>query len=217
MPTSQTYACQILDWGLIHYREAYELQKKLVEEVRQGASQKIVFCEHPTVLTLGRMTKEENLLWSKEEFQKQGVDIYPIDRGGDVTLHSPGQLIVYPLFNLENYGKDLKSYLWRLEEISMDVLKEFGILAQRNPGKTGVWAGSKKIVSLGIGVKKWVAFHGVGINVNTDLSLFSMIRPCGLNVSMTSMAQQTGSVVNMGLVKDKLKALFEKNFNLFYC
>ncbi len=177
----------IEDWGLIDYSLAYERQKKYVHSVIMGRADHLIFCEHPAVLTLGRMTKPENLLCSHLGIEARGVVIREVDRGGDVTLHAPGQLVIYPIFNLNKRKRDLKIYVARLEQVAIDLLKDFGILAISIPGQRGVFVGDDKIVSIGVGVRQWVTYHGLGVNVNTDLSLFDLIKPCGLNVRMTSM------------------------------
>ncbi len=179
--------CQLIDLGLIDYEKAYAFQKECVQKVQDGEPQKLILCEHPPVLTLGRMSKDSNFLWDRSEIEKKGVKILPIDRGGEVTLHAPGQIVAYPIFDLNNYGKDLKKFLHSLEQVVINVLKSYEIEGSRIEGKTGVWVKNKKISSLGVGVKKWVSFHGVSLNVNNDLDLFKMIRPCGMDVGMVSM------------------------------
>ena len=210
----QSIPCQISDLGLIDYKTAYDIQKSAVLDVISGSPQKLFFCEHKSILTLGRLTKKENLLTSESELKSRGVEVVSIDRGGDITLHCPGQLICYPIFDLDHYGKDLKAFLSQLEQVVIDLLSEFGIVATRFEGRTGVWVKNKKICSLGIGVKKWVTFHGVGLNVNSDLCLFQMIRPCGLDVLMTSMAQELGQTVDMADVKIRISRCFKKQFQL---
>ena len=206
--------CQIKDLGFIEYGQAYEIQKQCVDEILKGGPQTLLFCEHPTVLTMGRMSHEENILWPKEWLEANSIKVHYIDRGGDITLHSPGQLVVYPIFNLLNYEKDLHAYLHKLEKVAIDLLGDFGILANRFSEKTGVWVEDKKIASIGIGVRKWVSFHGLGINVNTDLNLFSAIRPCGLDVHMTSLAQIKGNPIDMDIVKKKIMEHFSMHFYL---
>jgi len=206
--------CVVEDWGLIHYAQAYQRQKELVSRVIAGDSQRLIFCEHPPVLTLGRMTKPDSIIWNKDDITARGVAIVPIDRGGDITLHAPGQLVVYPIFNLNEYGRDLKVFLEKLEHVVIDLLKEFDILAVSLDGQRGVWTGRDKICSMGIGVRKWVSYHGIGLNVNTDLTLFSMIRPCGLNVAMTSIARHKGGPVAMADVKSRILKNFIKHFDL---
>lgn len=210
----------IENWGLIDYLQAYERQRRTVDEVITGAPDRLIFCEHPPVITLGRMTKPDSLLYNKDQIQSQGVRLESIDRGGDVTLHAPGQLVVYPIINLNKRGRDLKTYLQKLEQVAVDLLKDFGILAISIPGQRGVFVGKDnvsspakldKIVSIGIGVRKWVTYHGLGINVHTDLSLFRLIRPCGLSVEMTSMQKLLGRPVELG----EVEAAFVKEFQSY--
>ena len=177
-----------------------------------GAADHLVLCEHPAVLTLGRMTNPASLLYQRSDIEARGVTIAKVDRGGDVTLHAPGQLVVYPIFNLDNYGKNLKVYMETLEEVAVDLLRNFGILAISVPGQRGVFVGPEKIISIGVGVRKWVTYHGLGINVNTDLSLFNLIKPCGLNVRMTSMQKLKGRVIPMQEVKTEIVNQFQKAF-----
>jgi len=208
----KTTACEIRDLGLIGYTEAYALQKQYVDELLQGGPQALLLCEHPPVLTLGRLANEKHLLISKEEMLKRGVSAHTIDRGGEVTLHSPGQLVIYPILDLTNFGKNLRSYLRQLEQVAIDLLEGFDIVASRFPGQTGVWVGEQKVASIGIGVRKWISFHGLAINVNTDLELFSMIKPCGLDVEMTSMSAGKGQAIDMEEVKKKMIDCFCKIF-----
>ena len=200
------------DWGLVDYDVAFDRQKNYVQKVIDGGEGCLILCEHPAVLTLGRMTKPESLLYQRQEIQKRGVKISNVDRGGDVTLHAPGQLVVYPIFNLNKRGRDLKVYMERLEEVAVDLLKNFGILAISNSGKRGVFVGNDKIISIGVGVRKWVAYHGLGINVNTDLSLFNLIKPCGLDVRMTSMKKLIGRDVPIKDVKARIIEQFTGHF-----
>ncbi len=211
----------IEDWGLIDHGAAVKRQRAVVQEVIAGGSQRLIFCEHPPVLTLGRMFKPESFLYTREDILSRGISIVPVDRGGDVTLHAPGQLIVYVVADLNRYGRDLKVYLERLEQVAVDLLKDFDILAMSMPGRRGVFiptlrSGSsidrKKIISIGVGVRKWVTYHGLGINVNTDLSLFDLIKPCGLDVRMTSIAQLRGAPAVMDDVKEKFTRHFCRQF-----
>ncbi|MDE1920104.1 MAG: lipoyl(octanoyl) transferase LipB [Candidatus Omnitrophica bacterium] len=202
----------IEDWGLVEYSQALERQRALVQKVLEGAPDHLVLCEHPAVLTLGRMTKPENLLYQRHDIEARGVALAKVDRGGDVTLHAPGQLVVYPIFNLNNTARDLKVYMESLQEVAVDLLKNFGILAISVPGQRGVFVGPTKIISIGVGLRKWVTYHGLAINVNTDLSLFDLIKPCGLNVRMTSMQELKGHHVPMQDVKPRLVEQFQRRF-----
>ncbi len=206
--------CRLNDLGLIDYEEAYCLQKGFVNDVLKGGKDVFLLCEHPTIFTQGRLANEDNVLVSSEEISQNDFVFKKIDRGGDVTLHSPGQLVVYPIFNLQNKGKSLKSFLNKLEEAIIDLLKGFDIVATRFPGQTGVWVRDKKIASIGIGVRRWVSYHGMAINVNTDLKLFEAIRPCGLDVKMTSISEIKESIININEVKERIIDIFSNKFNL---
>jgi lipoate-protein ligase B len=206
--------CQVKDLGIIDYSKAYALQRDYVNILVQGGAQTLLLCEHPPTLTLGRSTDEKHLLASQAELEERSVRVHQIDRGGDITLHAPGQLVVYPILDLANFGKDLRSYLNQLEQVVIDLLSEFGIVANRFLGQTGVWAGTKKIASIGIGVRKWVSFHGLAVNVNTDLKLFSMIKPCGLDVEMTSISNIKSEEIDMYAVKERIVSSFCENFVL---
>ncbi len=203
---------RIEDLGFVEYSSAWEFQKKIVQAVAAGGPATLILCEHPAVLTLGRLAKPEYILASENELKEKGIRIIRIDRGGEVTLHAPGQLVVYPILRLAGHGQDLRIYLERLEQVAIDLLNDFGIVAGGFPGQRGVWVGSRKIVSIGIGVKKWVSFHGLAINVNTDLALFQVIRPCGLLVEMTSMAQEKCGAIDMDEVKTSFLHKFQKHF-----
>src|SRR3989338_1370558 len=204
--------CEVRDLGLIDYDAAYRIQKESVARVLSGGAQVLLLCEHPTVITLGRLAQETNIL-NAEAIRHQGIRVIPIDRGGDVTLHAPGQLVVYSILNLAQSNRDLRLYMHKLEQVTIALLKSFGIVANRISGKTGVFVGTDKLVSLGIGVRKWVTYHGLGINVNTDLKLFDLVKPCGLDVRMTSMARIKGEAVEMDEVKKRLVEYFRKEFN----
>lgn len=204
--------CRIKDLGCMEYRRVYALQKQAVEEVLAGAPPVIFFCEHPAVLTLGRLADRRHILTPLEELRAKGIDVADIDRGGEVTLHAPGQLVVYPILNLKDYGQDLKQYLHRLEQVAIDFLKEFDILADRISGRTGAWVGSKKIASIGIGVRKWISFHGLAVNIHTDLNLFRLIRPCGLDVQMTSVADIQKQTIDMRKAKEVMAGIIQREF-----
>jgi len=206
--------CHVINLGLVDFAQAYQFQKKILQDVLQDTHSRLLICEHPAVFTMGRSADEKFLLVSQDELRQKGIAVVRIDRGGEVTFHGPGQLVAYPIFNLSDSTKDLKIFLRKLEEVVIDLLKYFGIVANRQNGYTGVWVQEKKIASMGIGVKKWVSFHGIGLNVNTDLSFFSMIKPCGLDVAMTSMERELGHRVDYAKVKGQLIQSFTKEFEL---
>jgi len=207
-------ACQVKDLGMVDYNDAYTIQREHVNSLVQGGTQTLLLCEHPPTLTMGRSSDENHILIPQEELDQRNVSVHHIDRGGDITLHAPGQLVVYPILDLSNFGKDLHSYLNQLEQVAIDLLSDFGILANRFTGQTGVWTGKRKIASIGIGVRKWVSFHGLAVNVNTDLNLFEMIKPCGLDVQMTSIHDIKRKVIDMEKAKSKMVESFCHNFIL---
>jgi len=208
----ETENFKITDFGLIDYSKAYDIQKQMLADVIGGAVDSLILCQHPTVLTLGRLASLENILAQEEDLKSRGIDVVSIDRGGEVTIHMPGQLIAYPIFNLRHAGKDLRVYLEKLEQVAIDLLLDFGILAKRVSGRRGVWVDSKKIASIGIGVKKWVSYHGLSVNVNPDMNLFSLIKPCGLDVRMSSIEECLNKPISTDLVKEALISKFQKNF-----
>ena len=204
--------CRILHWGLIDYAVALQRQKTLVDEVIGGRDAVLVLCEHPKVITLGQKFHEANLLWSRAELAAQGFQISPADRGGDVTMHVPGQLVFYPILDLKRAGIGLRSYLRGLEQVAVDLLADFGIVAAGSDNRRGVWVDNSKIASIGIGIKRWVTYHGMSVNVSADLDLFKVIRPCGLEVRMTSMERFLGSAPAMTEVMAGAEKQFKKVF-----
>lgn len=210
MPKTSPF--QVTNLGLIDYHKAYSLQKEAVDHILKGGPQVLFLCEHPIVITLGRLGEKSNIFFPKEELKKRDIEIVSIDRGGDVTLHAPGQLVAYPIFNLLQYGKDLHLFMYKLEQVAIDLLADFDIVANRIPGRRGVWVRERKIASIGIGVRKWISFHGLGLNINTDLNLFSMIKPCGLDVVMTSVRDIHKKDINMDEAKRKIVNCFERHF-----
>ncbi len=178
---------KIIDLGLIDFNKAYDKQLELLNDVYKNRhSDYLIFCEHPQVITLGRKSKAENLLKSESFLKEKGIEIIKTSRGGDVTYHCPGQLVVYPVIDLKKTFKDLHKYFRFLESVIINALAKINIPAVRKQGLTGVWVQEKKIASIGIGVRRWITFHGAAINLNNDLDGFSFMKPCGLDVEMTS-------------------------------
>jgi len=179
----------ILDLGLIEYIKALELQKEFFNKVKTGSLKSaLIFCRHYPVITLGRQARIENLKAGKSILSSRGIQVYPVERGGDVTYHGPGQLVIYPILHLDAFKKDLHFFLRKLEDTVIAVLSEFGIEALARKNLTGVWVGKQKISSIGITVKNWISYHGLALNVkNADLDNFSLIKPCGMDIEMTSM------------------------------
>lgn len=196
------------------YDQAYRIQQETLQGVIKAGCHTLILCEHSPVFTLGRLAIEENFLFSKSTIEKRGAKIIRIDRGGEVTFHGPGQLVVYPIFDLQDFGKDLKLFMNELEQVAIDLLHHFDIVANRFPGQRGVWVKDQKIASIGIGVKKWISYHGMAININTDLRYFSMIKPCGLDVPMTSMSALKGQEFDLNSVKEQMIKCFCDHFQL---
>ncbi len=174
--------------GKVPYRKALEIQLKLLEmRVNGEIGDTLLLLEHPPTFTIGRRGNMGNLLAAKNYLSKAGIHFEVISRGGDITYHGPGQLVGYPIMDLNGMGRDVHKYLRNLEETIIVSLRDFGIRGRRIKGITGVWAKWHKIASIGVGVRRWVTYHGFALNVNTDLSYFDMIVPCGIeNVKMTS-------------------------------
>ena len=202
----------ILDLGLVEFNTAYQIQKNIVNDVKiQKTNDTLILCEHPPVITLGRRANSNNILASKELLEQEGIQIINTDRGGDVTYHGPGQLVVYPIINLEGLKKDISFFLRLLEKILIGFLTCYRISAYTKDRSTGVWAGKDKIASIGIGIRKWIAYHGLAINLNTNLSHFSFIKPCGLNTKMTSMQK----ILNKSIDIKKSKLIIIDKFNFY--
>lgn len=185
----------VADLGVVPYGEALERQRALAEDRIAGrlAQDALLLLEHPPVVTLGRGTRTTSLPFAPEALRQQGVDVYEIERGGDVTYHGPGQLVGYPIFDLAQHRQDLHWFLRQIEETLIVALGDVGIAAERRAGCTGVWTQGRKIASIGIHVRQWVTWHGFALNVTTDLSAFDLIVPCGIaDVVMTSVWQELG-------------------------
>ena len=181
------------DLGRRPYGEVLELQRLLCRRRMTGesADDVLLLVEHPPVVTLGRGTRATSLPLPAPALVARGLEVFEVERGGDVTLHAPGQLVGYPILDLTGWRRDLHWYLRQLEEVLIRGLAALSIPAGRDSGRTGVWTGGKKIASIGIHVKQWVTFHGFALNVTTDLSLFDLIVPCGIpDVRMTSVAAE---------------------------
>ena len=202
--------------GRIEYRTAWERQHQLVAaRAADGVPDTLLLLEHPAVITLGRGTKESSLPVDPGALRARGIDVFEIERGGDVTYHGPGQLVGYPIIDLQRHKPDLHWYLRELEAMLIAALGTLGIRAERNTGYTGVWTGGRKIASIGIHVRQWVTWHGFALNVSTDLSPFSLIVPCGIpDVVMTSVAKERGEPVAMEEVREAVTASFARTFAL---
>lgn len=183
-------SCQLRELGRVDYGKAFELQQRLVAERKQGLiADHLLLLEHPHVVTLGRNGHMEHLLAPPEILSRAGISFYPTDRGGDITYHGPGQLVGYPILDLREWKRDVVGYVRAIEQVIIDTLADFAISAGRIPKLTGVWVDGRKVAAIGVHVSRWVTSHGFALNVNTDLSYFQYIVPCGLTKPVTSMAQ----------------------------
>jgi lipoyl(octanoyl) transferase len=192
------------DWGLIDYNLAWDRQRELVAQVQKDrAKSYLIFCEHPSTITIGKSGSAENIIKSSEFLKSLGVDVVEIDRGGDVTLHNPRQLVGYPIFNLSAFKEDLHWFLREMEQSIIDAIARFGIVGGRVPGLTGVWIEeSRKIAAMGFHCSRWVTSHGFALNVNNDMSEFDYIVPCGIqDKAVCSISQELKKEVDMELVK----------------
>ena len=214
-----------LDLGLIDYKECWDYQEKLFKETvdQKIANRKVepseqiitknhlIFCEHPHVYTLGKTGDLENLLLDEEGLKDASATFYKINRGGDITYHGPGQIVGYPILDLDHFFSDIHKYLRFLEEAIIRTVAEYGIVADRYPGYTGVWIDpdkpeARKICAMGVRCSRWVTMHGWAFNVNTDLDYFGNIVPCGIDdKDVTSMQRELGHEVNFEEVKSVLK------------
>ncbi len=224
------------DWGLVDYQQAWDRQEALFEHTVQLKTENrntdipkqtpnyLIFVEHPNVYTLGKSGKVENLLLNEQGLKDQDTTYYKINRGGDITYHGPGQLVGYPILDLDNFFTDIHLYLRTLEEAVILTLADYGIQAGRYPGYTGVWLDvdnqkARKICAMGVRCSRWVTMHGFALNVNTNLDHFSHIIPCGIDdKTVTSMQKELGQKVDMEHVKQVLRqyiaALFDMQFQM---
>ena len=204
----------ILDLGKSDYKEAWELQKKLQSQRISGEiDDQLLLVEHFPVYTLGKNAPAEHLLINKSE----EISIVQSDRGGNVTFHGPGQIVGYPILDLNNYRKSITWYMRELEQVIINILKDYGIKAQRKKGLTGVWVNDKKIAALGVRISRWVTMHGFSLNINPDLKYYQGIIPCGISqYGVTSMADILGgSTPKMSEIKEKLVIHFISKFSTY--
>ena len=220
------------DLGLIDYKQCWDFQEQLFAEILAVKSSNrkenkevdtknyLIFCEHPHVYTLGKSGDEKNLLVNEDYLKSRGATFHKINRGGDITYHGPGQIVGYPILDLDNFFTDIHKYLRFLEEAVILTLKEYGLESERSPGETGVWFDvgtpkARKICALGVKSSRWVTMHGFAFNVNSDLSYFGNIIPCGItDKSVTSLQKELGREMDMNEVKNKLKTHLVKLFEI---
>ena len=219
---------------MIPYKEAWDIQNFLFDqniELKKRASKmglsesgiqdKLLICEHNPVITLGKSGSLSNLLADENALRNRGVDFFKIDRGGDITFHGPGQLVIYPILDLEHFSTDLSLYLWRLEECIISVLSEYNIDAKRIKGKTGVWLDAnhplkaRKICAIGIRTSRYVSKHGLAFNINTDLDFFNLIIPCGISeYSVTKLQKEIGREEKLNVIISGFLTHFERIFEV---
>jgi lipoate-protein ligase B len=202
----------IIDAGLMRYSCALELQRSLVARKKDGdESDYLILVEHTPVITLGRRACESHLLMPREEMARRGVDVFDIERGGDVTYHCPGQLVGYPIVDLKRAGLGVGAWLRFIEAALVEALVPFGVAGFARKGLTGVWTHEGKLAAIGVAVTRWISFHGFALNVNADLSGFDLIVPCGLaSERVTSMSRILGKPVDMGSVKSEIARVFSR-------
>ena len=225
------------DLGTMEYKECWDYQEKLFhsiiqqkisnrelpEELQVQTKNYLLFVEHPHVYTLGKSGDEKNLLLNQQQLQNKQATYHKINRGGDITYHGPGQLVAYPILDLDNFFTDIHKYLRLLEETIILTLKEYGIESGRSSGETGVWLDAdnplkaRKICAMGVRCSRWVTMHGWGFNVNSDLDYFNNIIPCGISdKAVTSLNKELGHEVDMKEIKEKLKTNFKNLFAAEY-
>lgn len=210
------------DLGTISYEEALVFQEKAFEAVTAeknkqagsstNSSQLLIFCEHPHVYTLGKSGKSSNLLINEESLKKIGAQFYQTNRGGDITYHGPGQLVGYPIFDLESMKIKVKKYIWLLEQSVISFLQDYNLDTKRLEGATGVWLNpdipgkARKICAIGVRISKYVTMHGFALNINTDMKYFRYINPCGFNdKDVTSLQQETGRLYDMYRIREEVR------------
>lgn len=202
------------DLGMIDYKHAWDIQRDVFSKrLHSEINDTLFLLEHPHTYTLGKVAEKENLISSDDQLKELGVSVYEIDRGGDITYHGPGQIVGYPIINLKNWKEDTHEYLRGLEEIIMNVCSDYGLQTKRHPKYTGVWIEDRKIAAIGIKVSRWITMHGFAFNINTDLSYFGGIIPCGIkDKDVTSLQRELGKEVEIDEVKEKLVLRFKEVF-----
>jgi lipoyl(octanoyl) transferase len=202
------------DLQSIDYKEAWDLQKTIFElRYKKEIPDVLLLLEHPHTYTLGRVADKAHLIGSQQYLDDNNISVYDIDRGGDITYHGPGQIVGYPIIDLNLWQRDTHKYLRGLEEIIITTCAEYGIIAGRDPEHTGVWVGNKKIAAIGIKVSRWITMHGFAFNINSDLSFFNGIIPCGIfDKDVTSLNKELNHEVDLLEVKNKLVNKFKTFF-----
>ena len=208
----------LADLGTVRYAQALELQRAVARARISGAIAEdvLLLVEHPPVVTMGRSAKQHHLLASPELLASRGVELFEVERGGDVTFHGPGQLVGYPVIDLKRHKRDLHWYLRQVEEALIRALAPLGITGERSAGQTGVWTQGRKLASIGVHARDWVTWHGFALNVTTELSYFDLMVPCGITeVEMTSIEREVGPRAGLDiLARREVIAGFESTFGL---
>jgi len=201
--------CVVIDLGAMDYKAAWEKQEEAVRSADRLEHDLLYLVEHPAVITVGRSGDRSNVLAPEEKLRSEGIEVIEIDRGGDVTYHGPGQLVAYPILNLKMHRRDIGWYLRCLEEVILGTLLDLGIHGRRIKGYTGVWVGDSKVAAIGVGVRKWVTFHGLALNIDPNLDRFALITPCGIqDKSVTSIERVLGRSVK----REEIVELFLHRF-----
>lgn len=207
-----------LDLGLRPYREVWDLQRKLQAALIAGdGTDTVIACQHPAVITRGRSTAAGSLLTHKAELEHQGIEVIDIERGGDITFHGPGQLVVYPILNLRHYRTDVGWYMRQLEEVVLCTLRSSSIEGMRVPGRTGVWISpTEKIASIGVRISRWCTMHGLALNIELQSETgFEAMTPCGIaDIAMTSMERVSGQPTPVTVVLEGIRRSFQEVFEI---
>ena len=205
--------CRVLRLGTVDYGEAYRVQIRLCQQRVAGEiPDTLLLLQHPPTITVGKSGKPDNILVGHEELDRHGVSLFFTDRGGDVTYHGPGQLVVYPIVDLRQRNRDVHAHVHDLEEVIIRTLARFGLNGNRN-SHAGVWVGEKQIAAIGIAIKRWVTMHGIALNVAPQQDFFSLINPCGMaGIPVTSISDLTGMIVSVEGVADVVVTEFASVF-----
>ena len=205
---------EIRDRGVVPYGKSLHLQRELVRQRIDGqVPNTILLVEHEPAITLGIRKTENKLLTDKNTLKEKGIELHSVNRGGGTTAHNPGQIVIYPILNIKSIGLGVGDYVRTLEAIGIELLDSLGIKSERKKGFPGLWAGEKKIASVGVKIRKYVSFHGMAININNDLGIFDNIVPCGLDgITITNVLKETGKEASMDEVKAKLIELCKAHF-----